>query len=178
MADDPGPSTPDASRTGAAREAVATASLLAGFLFGGMAIGLAIALSAGGGSPGAIAVGFLALPLAFGLAMAAWRAILGVWLVAILGGAAIRSRGDEARFRAETLASFETVREDGPAKLPGTWVLLVVPILTGTVTAVLMAVFAEGDRFGAAALVLVGAVAYGIMLRRLARQGRLPIPEE
>jgi hypothetical protein len=190
MTDEPRPSEPSTGRSdaadaavpareaGPAREAIATASLLAIFLFGGMAIGLAIALTVGGGSPGAIAVGFLALPLAFGLGMVAWRAILGVWLVAILGRAALRSRGDEGRFRAETRASMEEIRTDGPATLPGTWALLVVAILTGVVAAMLMVVFAEGDRLGAAALILAASIGYGLVLRRLARQGRLPIPEE
>lgn len=76
------------------------------------------------------------------------------------------------------MASMEEIRTDGPATLPGTWALLVVAILTGVVAAMLMVVFAEGDRLGAAALILATAIAYGLILRRLARQGRLPIPEE
>jgi hypothetical protein len=41
-----------------------------------------------------------------------------------------------------------------------------------------MAILADGDGLVAAGLILVAALAYGIILRRLARHGRLPIPED
>jgi hypothetical protein len=60
---------PAADRT--VRTLVATLSLMAALLFGGMAVGLAVAIGPGGGSVGAIIVGFFALPLCFGLGMTA-----------------------------------------------------------------------------------------------------------
>ncbi len=90
----------------------------------------------------------------------------------------IRSRGDEARFREETLRSFASIRDAGPTALPGTWVFLPITLLTGLVAAVLMVVVGAGDgRFLAGALLSAAAVADGIALRSLARRGRLPIPE-
>jgi len=66
----------------------------------------------------------------------------------------------------------------GQAGLPGTWVFLPVALLTGLAAATLMAILADGDGLVAGGLILVAALAYGIILRRLARHGRLPIPED
>jgi hypothetical protein len=159
-------------------EAVASAGMLAAFLFGGAAAGLGIAVTLGGGTIGAIVVGFFALPLAFGLSLSAWRTVLGAWFMARLARSMIRSRGDEARFREETLRSFASIRDAGPTALPGTWVFLPITLLTGLVAAVLMVVVGAGDgRFFAGALLLGAALADGVALRSLARSGRLPIPE-
>ena len=153
-------------------EALGMAALLAAFLFGGMAFGLGIALLVGGGSPGALIVGFLALPLAFGLGMTAWRSILGAWLVAHLARSAARSRGDEDRFREEVTAVLGGIGSRGPANVPGTWVL--VP----TDAAVVMLLVAGGSRVGAAVLLFAGCLVVGMAMRRLARAGRLPFPDE
>ena len=88
------------------RTFVAALSLLAALLFGGMAIGFAIALGPGGGSVGAIVVGFFALPLVFGLGMTAWRGVVGAWMIGGLVRAMARSRGNGQRFREETAESF------------------------------------------------------------------------
>lgn len=180
MSADPSPSTGPSSteRRSSSADAVASASVLAAFLFGGAAAGLGIALTLGGGTIGAIIVGTFALPLAFGLSASAWRTLLGAWLMAGLARSLIRSRGDETRFREETLRSLAAVRDAGPTALPGTWVFLPITLLTGLVAAVLMVVVGAGDgRFVAGALLWAAAVADGIALRRLARRGRLPIPE-
>jgi hypothetical protein len=161
-----------------ARGPIATIGLLAAFVFGGMVLGIGIALTAGGGSTGALAVGFVALPLTFGLAMSAWKAVLVAWLTAGLARSLLRSGGDESRFRDEAKRSLRAVREGGQAGLPGTWVFLPVALLTGLAAAALMAILADGDGLVAAGLILVAALAYGIILRRLARHGRLPIPED
>ena len=163
---------------GVAAEAIGIAGLLASFLFGGMSYGLAVAVFVGGGAVGALVVGFFALPLAFGLGMTAWRSILGAWLVAHLARSAVRSRGDEARFREELKGTLAGLRRDGPASLPGTWVFVPIAGAVGLVGALAMALLAEGGRLVAAALILAGCLAVGILMRRLARQGRLPIPEE
>jgi hypothetical protein len=160
------------------RGTLATLALLGGFLFGGMAIGLGIAVTVGGGSEGAVAVGFFTLPLAFGLGMAAWRSVLGAWLVAGLGRALLRSGGDEAAFREETKRSLRAVRDTGPAGLPGTWVFVPVATAVGAIGGLLMWVVASGNGPLAATLLVAAAIADGILLRRLARRGLLPIPEE
>lgn len=160
----------------AVRETIGVASLMAALLFGGMAIGLAIALTFGGGSVGSIVVGFLALPLAFGLAMSAWRSILAAWLMGGLARSLIRSRGSEERLREELERSLVAARASGV--LPGTWVFVPVTAVVGAVAALAMAIAASGDRLAAGGAILVAAVAYGITLRRLARRGLLPIPEE
>ena len=164
------------SRSEAVRETIAIAALLAAFLFGGMAIGLGIAVTAGGGSVGSVIVGFLALPLAFGLAMSAWRAVLAAWLMGGLARSIIRSRGNEERFRADVGRSMEAARASGV--LPGTWVFVPVTTAVGLVGALAMAIAADGDGVTAGGAILVAAVAFGVILRRLARRGLLPIPEE
>jgi hypothetical protein len=143
-----------------------------------MAIGLAIALTAGGGTIGSLAVGSVALPLAFGLAMSAWKAVLVAWLTAGLARSLVRSGGDEARFREEAKRSLQAARDGGQAGLPGTWVFVPVTLLTGLTAAGLMAILADGDGLVAGAMILVAALPYGIILRRLARRGRLRIGED
>jgi hypothetical protein len=173
----PPPTDHAAGGDASVRGPIQTVGLLAAFVFGGMAIGLAIALTAGGGSIGAMAVGFVALPLAFGLAMSAWKGLLVAWLTAGLARSLVRSGGDEARFRKEAKRSLQAVRDGGQAGLAGTWVFVPVALLTGLASAALMAVFADGGGLVAGGLILAAALAYGVILRRLARRGRLPIPE-
>jgi hypothetical protein len=156
------------------RTFVATLSLLAALLFGGMAVGLAIALGPGGGSIGAIVVGFFALPLCFGLGMTAWRGAAGAWMVGTLVRAMIRSRGDEATFRDETVGR---LRRAGGV-LPGTWVFLPTALVVGLGSGIAMFVASAGDRLLAGGALFLGCVACGLILRRLARRGLLPMPEE
>ena len=160
------------------RGPIATIGPLVAVVVGGMAGGLGIAVTAGGASTGAMAVGLVALPLIFGLAMTAWKAVLVAWLTAGLARSLLRSGGDEGRFREEANRSLRAVRASGRDALPGTWVFLPVALLTGLVAAALMAILADGDGLVAGALILVAAFAFGLILRRLARQGRLPIPED
>lgn len=162
--------------TGAVRSVAATLALLAALLFGGMAIGLSISLAIAGGSIGSIIVGFLALPLTFGLAMVAWRWVLVAWIVSKLAGSIVRSRGDETRFRADLGASMEGARAS--RALPGTWVFVPVCSAVGVMAALAMAIAADGDRLIAGGAILAAAVAYGLGLKRLAQRGLLPIPEE
>lgn len=156
------------------RTFVATLSLLAALLFGGMAVGLAIALGPGGGSVGAIVVGFFALPLCFGLGMSAWRGVAGAWMVGGLVRAMVKSRGDEAIFREETVGSFRRLG----GVLPGTWVFVPTAVVIGALAAVGMFVAADGDRLVAGGAIFVGCLGCGVLLRRLARRGLLPMPEE
>lgn len=163
---------PGANRT--VRTFVATLSLMAALLFGGMAVGLAIAIGPGGGSVGAIIVGFLALPLCLGLGMTAWRGAAGAWMVGTLVRAMVRSRGDEATFREETVGS---LRRAGGV-LPGTWVFLPTAVAVGALSGVAMFVASAGDRLLAGGAVALACLACGMLLRRLARRGLLPMPEE
>jgi len=166
------------NRQDSAAEALGTAALWAGFLFGGMAFGLGVAYFVAGGSEGALFVGFMALPLAFGLGMVAWRAIVGAWFAAKLTTSVLKSRGREDRFREEVKTMLGDIGEAGPTRLPGTWVFVPVAVVVGAVAALLMLIVAEGSRVGAAALLFAGCVGVGLALRRLARAGRLPFPEE
>jgi hypothetical protein len=144
--------------------------LLAALLFGGMAVGLGIALM-GGGSLGAIVVGFMWLPLCLGLGLAAWRGILAAWLTAGLVRAITRSRGDEARFREATRDHLRGATNG----LPGTWVFVPVAIAVSVLAAIAM--WLAGSGGGAGSVLVIGA-GYGLLLRRLARQGWLPPPGE
>ena len=164
----------DTSTDRPVRTFVGLLGLLAGLLFGGMAIGLAIALGPGGGSVGAIVIGFFSLPLCFGLGMSAWRGVAGAWMIGGLARALIRSRGDEATFRKETVAH---LRSTG-GTLPGTWVFVPIALVVGALAGVAMAIAANGDRLLAGGSMLAASVAYGIILRRLARRGLLPLSEE
>ena len=166
------------NRQASAAEALGTAALWAGFLFGGMAFRLAVAVFVGGASEGAMFVGFMALPLAFGLGMIAWRAIVGAWFMAKLTTSAVKSRGRKDQFREEVESMLVDIGKAGPTRLPGTWVFVPVAAVVGVVAALLMLVVAEGSRAGAAALLFAGCVGVGLALRRLARAGRLPLPEE
>lgn len=169
----------DRDRPGTTKaDALGLVALLAAFLFGGMAYGLAVAVLVAGGSPGALFVGFMALPLAFGLGMTAWRSVLGAWIMAKLATSMVRSRGDEDRFREEVKRAFAGIRAEGPARLPGTWVFVPAATAVGAVAALATLFVADGARVVAATLLFAGCVAVGVALRRLARAGRLPLPEE
>ena len=164
------------AKPGAVRETIGLVALLAALLFGGMAIGVAIAVGVAGQSVGAVVVGFFALPLAFGLSLSAWRGVVMAWLMGNLAGSLVRSRGDEERFRDDLGRSFERARASGG--LPGTWVFVPICAGVGVVGGAAMAIAADQNRIVSGATILVAAVGYGIVLRRLARRGLLPIPEE
>lgn len=152
-------------------------ALLVGLVVGGIGVGLAIAVTAGGGTDGAIFVGVFTLPLALGAGFTAWRAILGAWLIGGLGRSLLRSRGDGERFRDETRRSFAAIREAGIAALPGTWVFVLAAFAVGLVAAFGMGIAAAENGLVAGLLLLVATIAYGVLLRRLARAGRLLFPE-
>ena len=125
----PLPAAPEPGRRSTIRQIASVAALLGGLFFGGLAVGVAIAVTLGGGSAGAILVGFVTLPLAFGLALGAWRALLGAWVIAALAKSALRSGGDEERFRDEMVGALGGIRAGGPVVLPGAWVFI--PITLG-----------------------------------------------
>ena len=106
--------------------------------------------------------------------MTAWRGVALAWLTGNLLKAGLRSRGDEERFRTETRRSIERLG----GGLPGTWVFVPVGLAVGGVAAVAMLLAAEGDGFVAAAATFAACAGYGLLLRRLARSGLLPIPAE
>ena len=157
------------------RTAVGLFALLAALLFGGMAVGLAIATTLGGGSVGAILVGFVYLPICLGVGMTAWRGIVLAWLASGLVRAAARSGGDEERLRDATREHHVGIREGG---LPGTWVFVPIASAVSLVAALAMLLLSDGNRLGSAAATLVVGIAYGVLLRRLATGGWLPVPEE
>jgi hypothetical protein len=162
----------------AAPDATSSFLLLVAFVIGGAVVGLVIAYGVAGGTRVAVLVGFMALPLAFGLALGAWRALLVAWLATGIGRAVLRSGGDGTRFRSELIGSMRGDPGAPRKALPGTWVFVPVAGSVGAVAALLMAISAQSNGVLAGAMVLVAAIALGGLMRRLARDGRmLPIGE-
>jgi hypothetical protein len=149
-----------------------------GLVLGGAAAGALVVLATVGTDDLALAIGALTLPIAFGLGFSAWRSLLGVWVVANLGRAALRAGGQEDRFRDEAVQAFGALRAKGLGALPFSWVFVPVAILVGLVGAVLLALVDDLARPLGPAVLAGVCVAYGILLRRLARSGRLPLPME
>jgi hypothetical protein len=170
------PANPEPSRPPSGFREIAT--ILAAILLGGAATGAVIALLTSGGSDVALAVSTVTLPLAYGLGLAAWRGLLGVWLTVLLGRSMLRSRGDEGAFRDETKRAFSSIRDAGPGRLPFSWVFVPVAAATGLVAALVMVVATGGAAVLTGVLLVVAATAYGIVLTRLARAGRMPLPDE
>lgn len=154
------------------------AGTLAVLVLGGAAIGTAVVAITIGADVGALAVGALTLPLVLGLGFTAWRSLLGAWLAAKLGRAMLRSRGDDERFREEMRSSFGEIRDAGLGALPFTWVFVPVGVLVGLVGAAILALLGGLDRITGPIVLAAMASGYGILLRRLARAGRLPLPSE
>ncbi|HET8778116.1 MAG TPA: hypothetical protein VFN76_10685 [Candidatus Limnocylindria bacterium] len=148
------------------------------FVIGGAAVGLAIAYGVAGGTPVAALVGFMALPVAFGAALAAWRAVLVAWLAAGIGRAALRSRASGESFTSELIGSIRGNPDHPRTALPGTWVFLPVTGAIGLVAALVMAIAAASNGLLAGTMLFVAAVGIGWLMRRLALDGRLlPIQE-
>ena len=154
------------------------AGTFATLVLGGAAVGAAVVAVTIGTDDVAPVVGALTLPLVLGLGFAGWRSLLGAWLAAKLGRAMLRSRGDEVRFREEVRGSFGEVRDAGLGALPFTWVFVPVGVVVGLVAGLILALIGGLDRPAGPALLAAAATGYGILLRRLARAGRLPLPDD
>ncbi len=166
--------TPRGSRAGI-RSTIGT---LVALVLGGGAVGALVIVATVGADDVPLVVGALTLPGAFGLGFAAWRSLLTIWLFAHLGRAALRSRGEEDRFRDEVVRSFSALRKDGMTSLPFSWVFVPVAVVVGLLGAILIALIDGLARPTGPALLAGVATAYGILLRQLARSGRLPLPAE
>jgi hypothetical protein len=163
------------------RPPAGTTSVVGTFLalvLGGAAVGALVVLVTLGTDDVALAVGALTLPMVLGLGFATWRSMLGAWLAAKLGRAMLRSRGDEERFRDEVRGSFGEIRDAGLGALPFSWVFVPIGVVVGLVAGVILALLGGIDRPAGPALLAAAATGYGILLRRLARAGRLPLPNE
>jgi hypothetical protein len=152
--------------------------MLRAIVGGGALAGAALALVTAPGSSVALAVCAFTLPLAFGLGLSAWRGLLGAWLMTILGRSMLRSRGDEGRFREETKRAFGSIRDAGPGGLPFTWVFVPVAALVGVTAGLALFLIERGTTTLASVALPVAATVYGTVLRRLAREGRMPLPAE
>lgn len=168
------PATPRQPPTGV----VTIVGTLLGIVGGGALAGAAVAVVTAPGSGVAVAIGAFTLPLAFGLGLSAWRGLLGAWLMTILGRSLLRSRGDEERFREETRRSFGGIRDAGPGGLPFTWVFVPVAAVVGLTAGLALFLVERGTTTLASVSLPVAATAYGFVLRRLARDGRMPLPDE
>ena len=151
---------------------------LLGILVGGAAWGVLVALVVAGGSELVIFIGLVAVPLVYALGMTAWRAILGAWLAGKAGRALLRGRGDERRVREALGREVDTMREAGPASLPGAWVFPAAGLAVGLPAWLLTAALAPTRGLEAGLLVAVGSVASGALLGRLVRRGRMPLGDE
>lgn len=160
------------------RSVLGVVGVLAGLVLGGAAVGALLVAVTIGTDDVALVVGALTLPMVLGLGFATWRGLLGAWLAAKLGRAMLRSLGDEERFREEVRRSFGAAGQAGPGALPFSWVFVPVGILVGLAGAVVLALIGGLERPAGPALLAAAATGYGILLRRLARAGRLPLPDE
>ncbi len=89
---------------------------------------------------------------------------------------AIRSGGDDTRFRSEVRSS---LGGDGDRRaLPGGWVFVPVCAAIGAVAAIVMTLTGAGNPGVAGLLLLAGSIVEGLILRRLAQRGLLPVPAE
>lgn len=145
---------------------------------GGAAVGAVIVLTTVGTDDVALVIGGLTLPVAFGLAFAAWRSLIVAWLMTHLGRAALRSRGQKDEFGQELMRSLGALRSDGAPRLPFGWVFVPIAIVVGIVGAILVGVIDGFAQPIGPALLAGAATAYGFLLRRLASSGRLLMPGE
>lgn len=168
------PATPRQPPTGF----MAIAGMLLAIVGGGALAGAAVAVVTAPGSSVALATCAFTLPLAYGLGLSAWRGLLGAWLMTILGRSMLRSRGDEGRFREETKRSFSSIRDAGAGGLPFTWVFVPVAAVVGLTAGLGLFLIERGTTTLASVALPVAATTYGFVLRRLAREGRMPLPAE
>ncbi len=160
------------------RDAGSAIGTFVALVVGGAAIGAVIVLITVGSGDVALAVGGLTLPVAFGLGFAAWRSLVAAWLFTHLGRAALRSGGTEDGFRQGMVRSLGALRNDGVPSLPFGWVFVPIAILVGIVGAIVIGLIDGFEQPMGPALLAGAATAYGFVLRRLARSGRLLIPGE
>ena len=150
--------------------------LMALVIFGGAGFGFLMAYLLAPESDLAAFVGMFMLPLAFFIGLKSWHGVAMAVMSKRLMGAAVKTVVGGQNF-SDAVAE-QTADLDMRAP-PGTYVFLPIAIIITVPCAVVFAFTAESvgamAAFGIVAAVGVG---YGVLLRWLARSGRLPFPDE
>lgn len=149
--------------------------LLAALLFGGMAVGTWLAEWLAPGSWIAAMVGFMMLPLCFGLGMTSWYAVAHAAVMKRLGRAVLRgAMGEDFRGAVKT-----ELTDLAGQTLPGTGVFVPIAAMVSLGGGAVIGLVPDSSGFfwSLAANGAVG-TAYGFLLRWLAVNGHLPLPED
>lgn len=153
--------------------------LLAVLLFGGMAVGRWTAAILAHDHALAVFIGSFMLPLSLGIGMTMWYSIAHTVILSRLTKAVWthwRAGRSDAQFRDSVKESLQGLRVDAP---PGTFVFVPVSLVVCFIAGVLIAFApAVSSRWLAIGICTGMGLAYGLLLWRLARSGKLPIPEE
>lgn len=156
------------------RELLHSLLLWGGLLFGGVFAGMGLAEWLAPGSDWAQFVGFMTLPLIFGAGMSAWRAFAGSLIFSRL----IRALFKMARGQDFEQAAKESFRDLEGKPIPGTHVFVPISLMISLIAGLLIALSPETVGFFQVVGVMVAAgLGYGLLLRWLARTGRLPMPD-
>lgn len=150
-------------------------ALIAGLLFGGMAYGVALAWLLAPGSGLARVIGLLMLPLSLGAGIAMWYAVAFATVWKLLSRVLLQSArgGDLERDLTERITAL------AGRPIPGTYVFVPVALAVSFACGLIVALTPAALDFA----VVLGAftangLVFGLLLRHLARAGRLPVPGE
>lgn len=154
--------------------ALRTLATWGGLLFGGMGAGWLLSNYLAPESDWAQVIGFMTLPLCFGAGMKSWYGVVSATLFSRLLNAGFKAlRGKD--FKQSVMENMEEFR----GRMPGTYVFVPVCLLISAIAGFLMALSPSAigfvEVFGA--MVLSG-LAFGLLLRWMARTGRLPLPDQ
>lgn len=150
--------------------------LMALVIFGGAGLGFLMAYLLAPESDLAGFVGLFMLPLSFFIGLKSWHGIAMAVMSKRLMGAAVKTVVGGKSF-SDAVAE-QTADLDMRAP-PGTYVFLPIAIIISIPCALVIAFTAESlGTMAAFGVVAAIGVAYGVLLRWLARSGRLPFPDE
>ena len=148
--------------------------VLALLLFGGGGLGMLLADALAPGSTFATAVGMFMLPLCLGAGLGAWYSVASTAVWSRLVKALFRVGGGQDLQSAMT----ESFADMQGKAMPGTWVFIPVSVAISAVAGLLIAIAATSGALTALAAVAGTGIVYGLLLRWLARNGHLPLPDE
>lgn len=148
---------------------------IAVLLFGGMAVGVLLAWLLAPDSGLARFVGLLILPLSLGAGIALWYAVAFATVWRLLSAALMQSaRGGD--LESDLKARLQHLRG---RPIPGTHVFVPACLLISLAGGGLVGLAPSARGFWLALVVFAAAgLGYGLLLRHLARAGRLPVPGE
>jgi hypothetical protein len=150
--------------------------LIAGLFFGGMFLGMRLADWLTPGSHFGKFVGFLMLPLSFGLGMTCWYWIANAVFFTRFFRAVWRVRKERDDFRKTLKSELVKFGDRAPS---GTFVFVPISFALSSIAGALMGII-PGSRGILLTVPICSTLglAYGLVVWRLARSGHLPIPEE